>query len=79
MRRQIGSDIRTVQWRWPVGRPLVGAFGDGLYEVRTQYRGNAYRVLFCIADSAMLLLHGFQKKTQRTPGHQIDLARKRMV
>jgi len=78
VRRQIGSDIRVVQCRWPVGRPAVGAFGNGLYEVRTDYRGNAYRVLFCVVESDMVLLHGFQKKTQRTPRRELDTARKRM-
>jgi phage-related protein len=78
VRVQIGSDIGKVQWRWPVGRPLVGALGDGLYEVRTTHEGNAYRVLFSIVESDMVLLHGFQKKTRRTPRGDLELARRRM-
>jgi hypothetical protein len=26
----IGKDILKIQWRWPISRPLVGTFGDGL-------------------------------------------------
>jgi phage-related protein len=70
----IGRDVMAVQWRWPVSRPLVGSFGGGLYEVRTSLDGNIYRVLFCVEGGAMILLHGFQKKTQQTPQREIDLA-----
>jgi phage-related protein len=69
--KEVGSDIQKVQWRWPVSRPLVGSFGGGLYEVRTSFEGNIYRVFFCIRESTMVLLHGIMKKTQKTP--QVDL------
>ena len=48
VRREIGSDIQLVQWRWPIGKPLVDGFGDGLFEVRTSLEGNIYRVIFCL-------------------------------
>lgn len=34
-RRQIGNDIRTVEYGWPIGMPVCRPLGDGLYEVRT--------------------------------------------
>lgn len=77
MRLEIGADIQKVQWRWPVSRPLVGSMGAGLYEVRTAYEGNQYRVFFCVEDGAMVLLHGFQKKSQKTPERELRLARDR--
>ncbi len=58
-------------------RSLVGALGKGLYEVVTSCAGNEYRVLFCVVSSTMLLLHGFQKKTRKTPKADLDLARAR--
>ncbi len=36
------------------------------------------RVIFGVSDGQMVLLHGFIKKTQKTPRHDIDLALKRM-
>jgi phage-related protein len=78
VRKEIGSDIATVQWSWPVGKPLVDGFGDGLYEVRSGIDGNIYRVLFCLDGSVMVLLHGFMKKTRKTPNADKDLALKRM-
>jgi phage-related protein len=77
VRLEIGSDVEKVQWRWPVSKPLVGAFGSGLYEVRTALEGNIYRVFFCIAGDTMVLLHGFMKKTQKAPAKEVDLARAR--
>ena len=77
VRKEIGSDVGQVQWRWPVGKPLVDGFGKGLCEVRTTFDGNIYRVLFCLAGSTMVLLHGFKKKSRRTPKSDLDLARQR--
>ena len=75
--KEIGSDIQKVQWRWPTSRPLVGSFGGGLYEVRTSLDGNIYRVFFCIHEGTMVLLHGFTKKTQKTPESDLQVAQAR--
>lgn len=77
-RREIGADIGQVQWTWPVGKPLVDGFGLGLFEVRSRLDGNIYRVLFCLDGAVMVLLHGFQKKAQKTPKADLDLGRRRM-
>jgi phage-related protein len=77
VRKEIGSDIQLVQWRWPIGKPHVDGLGEGLYEVRSHVGGDAYRVVFCIAGSTLVLLHGFKKKTQKTPTAVLDIARNR--
>ena len=77
VRQEIGSDIQLTQWRWPIGKPLVDGFGEGLFEVRTSLDDDIYRVLFCLDGSTMVLLHGFKKKGQKTPKRDLDLARKR--
>lgn len=48
-----------------------------MYEVRTRVEGDTYRVLFCLRGATMVLLHGFKKKSRRTPKAELDLARKR--
>ncbi len=49
--------------------------GNGLYEVRTDLpQGPKARVLFFIHQGSMVLLHGFIKKTQKTPKKELDLA-----
>jgi phage-related protein len=58
--------------------PLVRPLGRELWEVRsTLPRGQIARVLFCVERGGMVLLHGFIKKTQKTPQRDIDLALKR--
>jgi len=69
--------VQQVQWRWPTGKPLVDGLGEGLFEVRTGFDGDIYRVLFCLDGSTMVLLHGFKKKGQKTPKGDLNLARTR--
>lgn len=61
-----------------MGKPLVDGFGAGLFEVRTNLNGNIYRVMFCLDVATMVLLHCFQKKSQKTPTAEVTLARRRM-
>ncbi len=75
-RKAIGTDIKDVQEGWPATMPLVRGLSGGLYEVRTKVDQIQYRVLFCISESALLLLHGFVKKTRTAPT-DIALGRKR--
>lgn len=78
-RKVIGEDIKDVEFAWPIGMPLVRSMGKGLWEVRSSLpRGRVARVLFCVDDENLILLHGFIKKTQKTPQKEIDLALKRM-
>lgn len=77
-RKAIGKDIATVEYGWPVGMPTCAPLGAGLYEVRTNLpEKRIARVLFCFALGGLVLLHGFIKKTQRTPQADLDLARQR--
>ena len=77
-RKAIGEDIKDVEFSWPIGMPLVRSLGRELWEVRSSLpRGRIARVLFCVEQGGMVLLHGFIKKTQKTPQHEIDLALKR--
>ncbi len=48
---------------------------DGLYEVRsTISTSREVRVIFCIHDHCMILLHAFIKKSQKTPEQDLWLA-----
>ncbi|RLC20767.1 MAG: type II toxin-antitoxin system RelE/ParE family toxin [Deltaproteobacteria bacterium] len=75
----IGDDIRTVEFGWPIGMPLARPLGNRLWEVRSDLEnGRTARILFTIHKNQMLLLHGFIKKSQKTSGKDMDIARKRM-
>jgi phage-related protein len=78
-RKVIGEDIKDVEFSWPIGMPLVRSLGHGIWEVRSSLAGGRIaRVLFCVEPDCMVLLHGFMKKTKKTPQQEIDLAIKRM-
>lgn len=77
-RKQIGVDIKTVEFGWPIGMPVCKPLGGGLYEARSSLsRNRIARVLFYIdVKGRMVLLHGFIKKTQKTLQAELELARK---
>ena len=76
-RKRIGEDIKTVEFGWPIGMPVCRALGNGIHEVRTNLtQSRIARVLFYIDKRGrMVLLHGFIKKTQKTPDADLDLAK----
>lgn len=73
----IGTDIKTAQIGWPLGMPLVRKLEAGLWEVRSSIPGGNARLLFTVRDSTMVLLHGFVKKSQKTPASDLKLAKQR--
>lgn len=78
-RRIVGQDLATAEFGWPVGMPLCRSLGNGLFEIRSSISsGRISRVIFAVADGQMVLLHGFVKKSQKTPKPDLDLAAKRL-
>jgi phage-related protein len=76
-KRAIGSDIKTVQYGWPLGMPIVRKLGANLWEIRSRLSQGIARVLFTITDHQMVLLHGFIKKSRKTPREDLALAKER--
>ena len=78
-RKQIGLDLLRVQDNWPTGMPVCKSLGGGLWEVRSSLSGGRIaRLLFCLKDGGVYVLHGFFKTTQKTPQADLELARRRM-
>jgi len=81
-RRVIGYDIATAEFGWPVGMPLCRSLGAGLWEVRSNISsGRIARIIFAVVNEQMVLLHGFVKKTRKTPKLDLDraLSRKKEI
>ena len=76
-RKAIGDEIRAVQFGWPIGMPLVRKIEAGLWEVRVGMPSGIARVFFSIHDQGAVLLHGFVKKSQKTPATDLAIARRR--
>ncbi len=77
-RKTIGEDIKTVQFGWPLGMPLVRKMEKDLWEVRIHLDGRIARVMFTVSSGKIVLLHGFIKKSQATPLSDLKLAKDRM-
>jgi phage-related protein len=77
-RKEIGTDIAAVEFGWPLGLPVCRPLGKGLHEVRSNLPDKRIaRTMFVIVGGEMILLHGFIKKTKKTPKADLDLARSR--
>ena len=62
----------------PLSRPMP-SIGRGVRELRLKDRSGIYRVIYAlVAASGVYLLHAFMKKTQATPQHNIEVAKKRL-
>ena len=77
-KKAIGEDIKTVQFGWPLGMPLVEKIEPYLWEVRTKVPNGIARVLFTVDGHMMIILHGFIKKTKKIPQKELNTARSRL-
>lgn len=78
-RKAVGEDIKTAQYGWPLGMPLIRKLEPGLWEVRSRITQGVARVIFTVAEGTMVLLHGFIKKSQKTPPTDLTTARQRLA
>lgn len=76
-KKRIGEDIKTVQFGWPLGMPLVKHLDGDIWEVRVNLSKSIARVLFVLNGGSMVLIHGFIKKQQKTLKSDLDLAKDR--
>ncbi len=76
-RKIIGEDIKTVQFGWPLGMPLVKKIDIGLWEIRSKLDNKISRVIFTVYNDLIVLLHGFIKNTKKIPTRDLNLEKKR--
>ena len=78
-RKVIGEDIKTLQFGWPVGMPLARKLADDLWELRSNLPQGIARTFFTIYEQKIVLLHGFIKKSQKTPPNELSLVKRRLT
>lgn len=62
-----------------LGMPHVKKLEKDLWELRILFSGNIYRIFFTQKDKqTIMLLHGFKKKTQKTPAKELEIAQERL-
>jgi phage-related protein len=77
-KRRIGEDIKTVQYGWPLGMPVVRKLEKDIWEIRSRLDKRTSRILITMYPDCIVVLHAFIKKTQKTPMEDIELARQRL-
>ncbi|MCB8953336.1 MAG: type II toxin-antitoxin system RelE/ParE family toxin [Ardenticatenales bacterium] len=77
-RKIIGEDLKTAQFGWPLGMPLIRKLEADLWEVRSNLPNRIARVIFTVEEDKMVLLHAFIKKSQKTPTSDLEVARRRL-
>jgi phage-related protein len=78
-KKVIGEDVKTLQFGWPLGMPLARKMEPDLWELRSEIRQRIARVFFTIVDRRIVLLHGFEKNTRKTPCKDLAPARRRLA
>ena len=78
-RKRIGEDLFTLQLGWPVGMPLARKLVPNLWELRSHISSGIVRIMFTEEKRALILLHGFIKKSQKLPAAELALAKERLA
>jgi phage-related protein len=76
--RAIGEDVKTLQFGWPIGMPLVRKIADNLWELRSHISTGIARTFFTVFEDQIVLLHGFVKKSWNTPPKELAMAKRRL-
>lgn len=75
--RKIDYGLQLLKTQERLSAKIVKHVGDGLYELRTEWDGNIFRVFFIFDnDNVVVLFNGFQKKSQKTPQNEIKKAQR---
>ncbi len=62
----------------PLSRPMPSV-GPGVHELRLRDRSGVYRIIYAfVAREQIYVVHAFKKTTEKTPQHNIDVAKKRI-
>jgi len=77
-RKTLGEDIKTLQFGWPVGMPLARKMDVDLWELRSTISSGIARTFFTVYQKKIVLLHGFVKKSQKTPSNELATAKRRL-
>lgn len=74
-RQKINYGLLLLRHQDRLSAKFVKHLREGVYELRTEFNGNIYRVFFIFDDGQLVVLfNGFQKKTQKTPPQELEKA-----
>ncbi|MCG2720067.1 MAG: type II toxin-antitoxin system RelE/ParE family toxin [Nanoarchaeota archaeon] len=65
---------------FPHTSKIAGSEYKDLWELRTKFSSNNFRVIYFLhIKNKFILLHGFKKKTNKTPKRELEIAKRRMI
>jgi len=77
-KKSIGEDIKTAQFGWPIGMPLIRKLEQNMWEVRSRIKDGIARIFFTVDGNLMILVHSFIKKSQAIPANEMETSRTRI-
>jgi phage-related protein len=81
-RKKLGDATLDLQYGANLAMPLcrlMPAVAAGVYELRVRDEYGIYRAFYMMkSERGILVFHAFEQRTQKTPLHEIELARKRL-
>ena len=82
LRKEVGEALRDIQKGVLPGLPLsrpMPSVGSGVYELRVGDSAKSIRVFYFIKfEDAILVFHAFEKRTQKTPPHEIEIGKNKL-
>lgn len=77
--RYLALLVRMAEYGPNLGMPHTRAMGEGLFEVRAKAAEGIGRAFYCaLVGQRIVVLHGFVKKTDKTPPKELKIARDRL-
>ena len=68
-RKAVGADFLSVQYAWPVGKPLLDNLGEGLWEIRSRLPNRMARTLFAVVDKKLCFTVSSKNRNKRRRGN----------
>ena len=56
----------------------MSSIGAGCYELRVLDDRKSWRIIYHVAEEAIVILHVFEKKSRKTPGRVIEICQRRL-
>lgn len=78
VREKIDYALMLLKTQNRISTKFVKHIEEGIFELRAEYKSNIYRIFFIFFDNGniVVLFNGFQKKTQKTPRAEIEMAKR---
>ena len=76
-REKIDYALMLLKTQDRISEKFVKYLEEGIFELRAEYRSDIFRIFFIFDNgNIVVLFNGFQKKSQKTPRAEIEMAKR---